>query len=373
VNATSSVTVLAAGDMMFDTRRQMPRVFYHYPEFSSCSTGFEGHFRIPFPCTEDNEKWLASLQRSTYGIAATAHDPTCRREQIAQNSDYPFDALRSELLAADVVFGNLECPLSERGRRLANDMSYRASTEYADALARAGFRVVSVANNHMFDYGETALHDTLEALRRNGIATAGAGGTLAEARMPAIVETNGPTCAFLAYCMVGPDIIYATFEECGVAPANPRIVAEDIRAARQRADLVFVSLHWGIESRPVPWPRMVELARDIIDAGADAILGHHSHVAGSVELYRGRPIFYSLGNFSFGHQHEGWIGGLLARLTCNGSGIEFVQLLPITSAVQPARIKGDPARHFLGHLQAISNSAGSHLEFDGDSAWLRLP
>jgi poly-gamma-glutamate synthesis protein (capsule biosynthesis protein) len=373
VNATSSVTVIAAGDMMFDTRRQMPRVFYHYPEFSSCSTGFEGHFKIPFPCTEDNEEWLGSLQRSTYGIAATAHAPTCRREQIAPGSDYPFDALRSELLAADVVFGNLECPLSERGRRLTNDMSYRASTEYAGALARAGFRAVSVANNHMFDYGETALHDTLEALRRNGIATAGAGETLAEARKPAIVETNGPTCAFLAYCMVGPDIIYATPEECGVAPANPRIVAEDISAARRRADLVFVSLHWGIESRPVPWPRMVELARDIIDAGADAIFGHHSHVAGSVEVFRNRPIFYSLGNFSFGHQHEGWDGGLLARLTLTGNGIESVRLLPITAAVQPARIKGDPARRFFGHLQAISNSAGSHLELDGDSAWLRLP
>jgi poly-gamma-glutamate synthesis protein (capsule biosynthesis protein) len=173
--------------------------------------------------------------------------------------------------------------------------------------------------------------------------------------------------------MVGPDIIYATHEECGVAPANPRIVADDITAARRRADLVFVSLHWGIESRSVPWPRMVELARDIIDAGADAILGHHSHVAGSVEVFRNRPIFYSLGNFSFGHQHEGWDGGLLARLTLTASGIESVRLLPITAAVQPARIKGDTAGHFLGHLQAISNSPGTHLEIDGDSAWLRLP
>ena len=366
-----TVTIAAVGDMMFDTRPQTPRIFYHYPDFSSCTAGFEGHFRIPFPCTADNQEWLESLQRPTYGIAATAHGPTCRYDSAERDVDYPFQAVRSELDAADMVFGNLECPLSQRGRRSANDISYRASPEYAGALARAGFRVVSLANNHAFDYGEVALADTLEALRASGIQPVGAGTSLTDARKPAVVTVEGIRIGFLAYCMVGSDVIYATAGESGVAPANPRMIAEDAASLRSVADIVVVSIHWGIELRSLPWPRMVEFARDMIDCGADAVLGHHSHVAGSVEIYRNRPILYSLGNFSFGHQHENWSCGMLARLSVSERGIEFVRMSPLTPALQPAFANSHIAASFHDHLRKVSDpSTTERLAFDGTATVL---
>jgi poly-gamma-glutamate capsule biosynthesis protein CapA/YwtB (metallophosphatase superfamily) len=353
---SARITITAVGDMMFDRRLLPPRMFYHYPEVSACVPGFEGHSRIPFVNMPDSQQWLTALERPVHGIQLSSHAATSERLALPAEADdpgYPFSAIADDL-RADIIFGNLECPLSDRGRRLNNDTCYRASPRFAEALARVGFRVVSFANNHAFDYGEVAFHDTLEALRTNGIAVVGAGASLGEARRPAILEVEGVKIAFLAYSMVGPDWIYAGPHECGVVPLNPLIVGQDIAAIRSKVDIVLLSVHWGVEGRSTPWPRLTEMARDFIDCGADAILGHHTHVPGSIDVYHGRPIFYSLGNFTFGHDHDNWGEDMIVRLGIENRQLRDVEVSPIRGRYQPGVLNGNDARQFHDRLMHIS-------------------
>jgi poly-gamma-glutamate synthesis protein (capsule biosynthesis protein) len=320
-------------------------------------------------------QWLAALDRHVHGVHATSHLADSVALELppdADEPDYPFREIAGELQTSDLVFGNLECPLVRDGRRMANDTCYSADPAFARAMARSGFRVVSFANNHCFDYGEPAFLATMDALRENGIAVVGAGTSLDEARTPAVFRINGLAIAFLGYSMLGPDCIFATNRESGVAPLNPMIVGEDIRRARAEADLIALSLHWGVEGRPVPWPRLIELAHDFIDSGADVILGHHPHVPGSVEIYRGRPIFYSLGNFSFGHHHRTWGTDMIARIHVRDGALDEIELLPIRGRYQPAVVNGDAAMKFHQYITAVSRQFGTTPLFSGRSSRIEL-
>lgn len=331
---------------MLDRRLLPPRMFFHHPDFSTCAGQFEGQVRYPFVNTEESVRWLADLDRHVHGIRGTSHMAQSVPLQLPEDGasyDFPFRGIVGELLASDLVFGNLECPLSTRGRRMNNDTCYRAHPAFAEAMATAGFRALSFANNHCFDYGEVAFHDTLEALRRNGITPVGAGASLAEARTPAMFHINGVNVAFLAYSLLGPHWIWATQDESGVTPMNPLVVGQDLQRVRKQADVVIVSVHWGVESRAVPYPRIVEMAHDCIDNGADVILGHHPHVPGSIEVYRDRPIFYSLGNFIFGHDHDDWGDGMMARLHVADGALSKVEMIPVSGRYQPAVATGDAA------------------------------
>lgn len=361
--------------MMFDRRLVPPRIFYHYPDVSSVGAPFEGHIRYPFTNTRESVRWLAALDRHVHGVHATAHLADSIALELppeADQPDYPFRTIAGEFQNADLVFGNLECPLVSQGRRMANDVCYAADPAIAQAMARAGFRVVSFANNHCFDYGEPAFLSTIDTLREHGIAVVGAGTSLDAARTPAVLEVNGVAIAFLAYSMLGQDYIFATDDESGAAPLNPMIVGEDIRRARNEADLVVLSLHWGVEGRAVPWPRLIELAHDLIDSGADVILGHHPHVPGSVEIYRGRPIFYSLGNFSFGHDHRAWGTDMIANIHVRDGALHEIELLPIRGRYQPAVVNGDAAMQFHRYITAVSRQFGTAFQFSERSSRIEL-
>jgi poly-gamma-glutamate synthesis protein (capsule biosynthesis protein) len=358
------ITLTAVGDIMLDSRLLPPRTFFHYPDVTTCGGWFEGQVRYPFVNTSESARWLNALDRHVHGVHYTAHMASSIPLELPQDGDrfdYPFRGVADEFRASDLVFANLECPLSTRGRRMQNDAAYSADPAFAAAMAAIGVRVVSFANNHCFDYGEVAFRDTLDTLKANGIAVAGAGTTLQEARTPAIIEIDGLKIAFLAYSMIGPDWIYATDTECGVAPLNPMIVGQDIARVRGDADLVALSVHWGVEVRPMPWPRLVELAHDFIDTGADMILGHHPHVPGSIEIYRDRPIFYSLGNFIFGHDHGNWGDNMLVKLHIDERQLSRIEILPIRGRYQPAVVNGEVAAAFHRQLVEVSRPFGTNL------------
>jgi len=243
---------------------------------------------------------------------------------------YPFQKIATTLAAADLTFGNLECPVSDVGRNRYHLYSFRADPKAIEGLKRAGFDVVSVANNHLYDWGAPALLDTLRRLREVGIVPVGAGANDLEAHYPQLIDLAGLKLAFLAYVNVEPKSARAAPDTPGVAWLEPDRVLADIRFARPLADLVVVALHWGSEYATQPQPSQVGLAHRVIDAGADLVVGSHAHVVQPVEPYRGRWIAYSLGNFVFDQKAAGTRRGLMLKVKLVDKQIAEVTSVPIS-------------------------------------------
>lgn len=285
---------------------------------------------------------------------------------------YPFEAVQSLLAGSDLRFANLELPLTERGAPAAKRYVFRAPPAAAAALRGAGFTLLSLANNHLPDYGHEGLLDTLAALDQAGIAHTGAGRSQEEAHAPAVVTVNGLRIALLAYVNV-PDDAGSGFSTRAWAagPATPGVawgtveaVRRDVAAARAQADLVIVSIHAGFEYTAVPNAVQRELAHAAVDAGAMLVLGSHPHVLQGVEFYRGAPIVYSLGNFVFDlddddRRQPGLPSVLSAvlRVTLDRSGVRALRFLPVVIDERdgrPVPVNGPEARSVLERLYRVS-------------------
>jgi poly-gamma-glutamate capsule biosynthesis protein CapA/YwtB (metallophosphatase superfamily) len=238
-----------------------------------------------------------------------------------------FERCRETLRSADITFANSETAYSTRGAKAANIVGMmRAHPRNLVALGDAGFDVMSFANNHHLDAGPDAFFDTIDGLRAQGVLTCGVGADIAAARCPAVRECRGTKVAFLAYS----SILWPGFEagpsSPGCAPlrvatryeqvemeqpgSGPRIrtqalegdlaaLVADVRAAREIADVVIVSMHWGVHFTPVVLAEYeTAVARAAIDAGADAILGHHQHILKPIQVYRGKVTFHGLGHLA---------------------------------------------------------------------------
>lgn len=219
----------------------------------------------------------------------------------------PWGELVDELRSADATVGNLECCISERGQPwdpLGKPFHFRARPWAADALAGAGFDIVSLANNHALDYGADALEDTLALLDASGVAHAGAGEDLGAAASPAWIEAAGRRVALLA-AADHPSDFAARAGHPGTRVIRPRIdhatgatLLDDVRAARRAgADAIVASLHWGPNMNRFPLEGFPAFARALVDAGADLVHGHSAHVFQAIEMYDGRPILYDTGDF----------------------------------------------------------------------------
>jgi len=236
------------------------------------------------------------------------------------------------LRSADLCIAQLETTVSERGAKVPNArLAMRAPPAMAAAARAAGIGVMSFAGNHCLDFGYEAFGDTLRFAAESGIAICGAGETLAQARRPVIIDCDGVKAAVLAVNSILPEGYAAETDKAGCAPLRAHTVyeplepdqpgtpakvrsfaaradldalIEGIGAARSSADIVLLSIHWGIHMVPSTLADyQIEVAHAAIDAGADAILGHHPHLLKGIEMYRGRPIFYSLGNFAIEQPH----------------------------------------------------------------------
>lgn len=246
---------------------------------------------------------------------------------------YPFQKIASTLAAADLIFGNLECPVSDLGRDLHHLYSFRADPKVLEGLKYAGFGVMSLANNHMFDWDRPALLDTLHRLRGAGILPVGAGQNDLEAHYPVLLDLKGTKLAFLAYVSVPPEEAVARPDQPGVAWLDPERALGDIRFARSLADLIVVCLHWGAEYSNRPQPEQVKLAHQMIAAGADFVVGGHPHVVQPVEQFHGRWIAYSLGNFIFDQKPGATRRGMMLKVALRGRQIN--EVIPIPIGIEP--------------------------------------
>ncbi len=236
-----------------------------------------------------------------------------------------FDPSRELLRSADLAIGHVEVPHTSRGVASSVDVpAPPAEPAHLAALQRAGFGIATLAGNHVYDSGAAGVEDTIATLRGLGIATAGAGMTIEEARLPAVVEVSGVRVGVLSYNCVGPRESRATSRKAGAAPLDvithyeldyagpggpPRtytfvapeslsLLREDVLALAASVDVAVVAFHKGIGHVPVQvldYER--ELGRAAIDCGAHIVVGHHAHILRGIEMYRDRPIFHGLGNF----------------------------------------------------------------------------
>lgn len=223
------------------------------------------------------------------------------RRNIEKHYDSNYGVLYEHapyLKESDITFGNLEGSVASPliGKRVGGIYSFRMDPKGLRAMKEAGFDIVSFANNHVGDYSRSGFEETLRLLKEEQILYAGAGETKEFAHAPTIIDVRGTTIGFLAATDVGPNWMKAGSSTGTVVYDQDFLSA--VRRADIEVDVLVVSMHWGEEYAPAN-ARQKKIARNIIDAGADILVGHHPHVMQEIEMYNGKPIFYSLGNYIF--------------------------------------------------------------------------
>lgn len=289
------------------------------------------------------------------GVAAVHADPTVTLR-----------AMRPLLRRADITVGTLESTLSTDGSPTQGGDSFAADPDVLDGLAAAGFDALSLANNHVGDYGQRALLRTLDAFRGSGIARFGAGRDLASATRAAVVERDGVRVGLLGFNAIGetPRATPTTPGALSVRmpprtgplqPVDLRHVLTAVRRLDRQVDVVVVLPHWGTQytHRPEPVQRLV--GRRLVDAGADLVVGGHPHWVQSVERHRGATIAHSLGNFVFDMDFmEQTMEGVVLTATITGDRVVDVALAPyrMDATFTPRPLRGAAARAVLADVRS---------------------
>lgn len=280
------------------------------------------------------------------------------RERLLQGDTlFPFEPLADSLRRADITFGNLESPIVPDSVEIQDSVTvFAAPPLAADALARAGFDIVSTANNHAWDGGEAAVRETMDQLTRAGVLFVGSALGRDMAEQPVVVRRRGWRVAFFAITRAWNPAPYTFHQHAGaqyVAWGDTGRLYPAIRGVKTsgRADLVVVSMHGGTEYADAPPEHMRDLARGVVDAGADIVLGHHSHVLQPVVWYRKKPIVQSLGNFIF-LQNDPWTQvSAILRIVVTPGGRMRLSAIPIRAGHQvtlATAVAADSVRRRLG-------------------------
>lgn len=280
---------------------------------------------------------------------------------------YPFLGTGDLIREADIALANLEAPLTESEKKHPDKTyTFRVPPVAANDIGRAGFDLLTLANNHLGDYGDRGVLDTLQALESAGLGAVGAGSVLAAARRPHVATINGVSFAFLAYSNTFPKSFYAKKDSPGTAPGYFEYVAADVVKASAANDHVIVSFHWGGEKMTEPKDYQVALGRLAIDSGADVVIGHHPHVLQGAERYKDGVIFYSLGNYAFGSYSRNAVTAGLARMWFEGGKLQKAEILPLNVFnhevhFQPRRLTHGPAYAFAREFNEYSEAFNTRL------------
>ncbi len=293
----------------------------------------------------------------------------------AEGPRFPWGDVLPLLVGADLAIVNLECVIARGGRpwaRWPKVFHFRAGLVGLAALAEAGVDLVTLANNHVLDYEEEALLEMLGHLAAQGIAYAGAGRNRAEAERPALLEAKGIRVGVLA-CTdnepgwaateTTPGINYLPVTTDEAEFARVRRGIADLRG--RGADLVVFTNHWGPNMRLRPSAGFKRFARAVMEAGADAYVGHSAHVLQGVEMYAGRPIFYDLGDFVDDYAVDPDLRNdlsALVLLTASKRGVERIELVPVAIDFGRVQLATGPEFAFIAErTRALSRELGSEL------------
>lgn len=334
-----------------------------------------------------------------------------RLAQMRGDDDGPFQAALAELERSDLVLANLEIPLSRRGYRIPKWANMRADPEVIDDVKALAIDAVTLANNHMMDYGPEAMLDTLAACDRAGIARCGAGVDLEAALRPLRFEVGATSVGLInAACTlpmesdagegkagIAPIHIVSSYEidpslsleQPGTMPTvhtwartdDQELVCERVERLAAEVDVVIVAIHWGV---PSPWLNPDQgllaeyqqpLGQALVTAGADIVWGHHAHELHPIEVFRGKPIMYSVGHFllenpwSFMGPHS-----VIAQVCLEDRRMTGLNLIPvwIDDRGLPGRATGHQAADVVDKLSRLSAGYGAQIDVHGESAVLAL-
>lgn len=293
----------------------------------------------------------------------------------------PFSMIRP-YLSSDLLVGNLECVISDRGEKMEGKGIYlQARPEAVETLKYLQFDTLSLANNHTMDYGEDAFTDTVDILKENGIVPVGAGNDIEEARTAYIKDVNGIKLAVLAYNQFynvkwskNGRTMVALEDRYGTAPLDIDIVKEDIMKAKDAADIIIVMPHWGAEESTVVSEDQIEMAHDMIDAGANAVIGSHPHILQGIEVYNGGLIAYSMGNFVFDQNDSENKESMVLRLKFTNDSLDETVITPfvIEDKMSPVPATGERAEEILERLNKLSQGLGTAVVQSGDTGYVKI-
>ena len=291
-------------------------------------------------------------------------------------AEYPFQHVATILKNSDITFANLESPLTNENNKAVWDYTkildkpiemdgkvfssvYCKATPVAvKGLTYAGFDIVSLANNHIMDYGATGLFDTIKALSESNIKFVGAGKHINDARKPVILQVKDVKVGFLAYS----DAYIASKKRPGVAPI--KYIEKDVEKLKDDVDIVIISIHGGMDIVDYPLPNEIQMMHSIIDSGVDLILRHHPHVVQGVEHYKKGVIVYSLGNFVFDYTIDPlWKDltkareSMIFRCELSKDGIVETEIVPvvINNHFQPEIPSGDDKNRIMARIEKLSS------------------
>lgn len=283
------------------------------------------------------------------------------------NPDYPYEEVKEIISQADLAVGVFNATMSDQVTHTGCTPTYQlvGSPSNADALARAGFDVMSVATNHIKDCGlmkswcDYAFFDTLANLKRVGIRTVGAGADMAEALQPVVINLNGVRFGFISLGDSKMDeIVFARQDHPGIAKLTKENIESAIEAARQVADVVIALPHWGSEDNFVPnWNQLTQ-AEALVATGADLVVGNHTHVVQGIETLHGVPVFYGLGNFVFDQWYRDHRQGVILLVKFRGTQYLGYELIP-THVDQDGRVhiaSPEEAAEILQNIQQASEN-----------------
>ncbi len=287
--------------------------------------------------------------------------------------EYHLEPVKKNIVGADILFGNLETVISDNGVKHDDISSLicRGEKESAELLKKGSFNVLNVANNHILQHGAEAYYDTIRTLKGHGVEVVGERGEGEFHGQPVRKEFRGVKIGILGYSFVREN-----FQKNNILYAfgNLDAATRDIQLLKRQVDHVIVSCHWGIEYIDRPSPNIRSAAREMADAGASLILGHHPHVVQGIEKYNKSLIFYSLGNFLFDflwsrRTRESFIANISIMEDRIGYDITPVYIDDTYRVVPMSQVRADEFRRYVDDISDFSYGSGMETTEDGNSEY----
>lgn len=310
------------------------------------SSSIDSLFKYYDPTSDENSSKPAGSENFTLiatGDIIPARSVNAQMTKL-NNFKYPFEKTLNILKSGDALFINLEAPLIENCPVRIDGMVFCGSPRFIEGLNYAGVKVANIANNHFGNYGADGINKTVELLNKNGIQVDGNGQT-------PIITHNGRKYGFIGYSSV------AETAEWLANADDPEKIKLEIAELKKIVDFVVVAFHWGNEYTSDPTDRQTMLAHTAVDAGADLVIGNHPHWVQAVETYKGKYIFYALGNFVFDQMWSNETKeGVIAKIQIGNNGVSDIKLFPtvIENYVQPRFANKAEAENILGRMKEAS-------------------